>query len=89
MRKYEHSHQAERLERWYTKITTPKPVKPVKEKKASFDYGPVKAARRERTAQNYLIRADKKLKKLNAYKRWTHWVARSLEEYNTMHSLTN
>lgn len=88
---YEQSHRQDQLERWYKKITTPKPVKErvIKEKKAGINYGPIREARRIRSIPQQEIRNAKKRKQLNSYKRFTHWVARSLDEYNEMHSLNN
>lgn len=87
---YEQSHRAAQLERWYKKVTTPKPdlpSKPIKKAKAPIDYGPIRERRRIESIPRQQARIDAKAKKLNAYKRYTHWVARSLDEYNQMHSL--
>lgn len=83
------SHQTAKLDRWYKKVTTPKPSKPVKEKKAPINYGPIREARRIKAIPLQEQRVIKKRNKLNAYKRYTHWVARSLDEYNEMHPLIN
>lgn len=79
------SHVPDALEKWYTRITTPKarnynlhgrPVAKVK---------PAPKPRKQADPQKTL---DKRLKdriRLARYKRNTHWVARSQSEYDTMH----
>lgn len=68
---------------WYEKITTPKPkkepkVKPVKTRK------PLKGVRDGRVYNVLPARCNMRLAQ---YKRDTHWVARSEEEYNNMHHI--
>lgn len=86
---YEVSHQDGKLERWYRKITTPKPEKPVKEKKAKIvrpykePYGVPKP---RKFNPNHKV-PEKSAMRLAKYKRDTHWVARSEEEYKNMHHM--
>lgn len=89
--KYEVSHQDGKLERWYKKITTPKPEKPArvrniitptfteeqKRKMAVLDY---------KRKNKLSVHNAKAMARLCKYKRDTHWVARSEAEYLDMHS---
>lgn len=94
-RKYELSHQQERLERWYSRITTPKPDKPrstnVARKFSAVSLpGPavvqhaalIEAVRKAKKAQG----DERSAARLAKYKRDTHWVARSEYEYMNMHA---
>lgn len=94
-RKYEQSHQQERLERWYSRITTPKPDKPRSTNVArKFTTVPLPGPKMAQHAE--LLEAVRKAKKaqgdersaarLAKYKRDTHWVARSAYEYMNMHA---
>lgn len=82
--KYEQSHALQKLERWYIKITSPKPKKSTLSRKVYVNNS------------GLLIRAEKKPRvykprerdaiRLAEFKRSTRWVARSEEEYIWMHS---
>lgn len=74
------AHAQTRLDRWYKTITRPRPGRKIKVKVERPQRPSLPA--RQRTQAYY----DAKLISLNKYKRSTHWVARSAEEYNMMYS---
>lgn len=83
-RKYVDSHKKERLERWYAKVTTPKVIPPPKEPISTNTV--VFKGRKTQWTPKPRTPTDKKIAGLNAFKRSTHWVARSEGEYIQMHN---
>ena len=82
-KKYATSHRPDALERWYTKITTPKP------RNYKLHGRPVKAQPKPRKQADPQKKIDKIIRdtiRLSQYKRDTHWVARSQLEYDMMHN---
>jgi hypothetical protein len=88
--KYALSHKLDTLERWYAKITTPKPIKKKVCRKANTNNTGVTTeqlsrAKEVKDASAAYARWYRAEGRLIDYKLSTHWVARSLEEYNRMH----
>lgn len=93
-KKYASTHLEAELTRWYEKITTPKPTKP-KQKRVVFSVNnttitPSLTRQEEiKECERAFKRSLKKTRdtiRLVAYKRKTHWVARSYLEVEQMFS---
>lgn len=92
MVKYEASHAHQKLERWYKRMTTPKPVKsPKPSRKVSVNNsGYSKPTEVKRPALQpsdaRMAKRERDRTRIAEFKRRTHWVARSAEEYENMHN---
>lgn len=84
-KKYASTHLADSLERWYEKVTTPKPQKIKVKKIMSVCNFPVDLDRAKEIRECIAaFKKDERRFRLLKYKRKTHWVARSHEEVEQM-----
>ena len=79
--KYSMSHQQDALEHWWTKVIAPKQINAKVPKEPKVKVIKISKPRKAR------VISEISNQRLSKYKRDTHWVARSEDEYDSMHQI--